>query len=112
MSLLKIDDKIFVAGHKGLAGKAICKALVNNGFCNPLYGGKLQKIDKSKLNLCDNDQVSSWFKCNKPDVVIIAAAKVGGIEANKSFFSLIARISSNLCYDHFRHVESVRDTNL
>ena len=85
MSLLKIDDKIFVAGHKGLAGKAICKALVNNGFCNPLYGGKLQKIDKSKLNLCDNDQVSSWFKCNKPDVVIIAAAKVGGIEANKSF---------------------------
>ena len=85
MNLLKAGDKIFVAGHNGLAGRAICKSLINNGFCNPQYDGKLLTIDKSKINLCNYIDVANWFAVNKPDVVIIAAAKVGGIEANKSF---------------------------
>ncbi len=85
MNLLKAEDKIFVAGHNGLAGRAICRSLIKNGFCNPQYGGKLLTIEKRKINLCNYTDVADWFSLNKPDVVIIAAAKVGGIEANKFF---------------------------
>ena len=72
------EQRIFVAGHKGMAGSAIKRSLINSGYKN------LLEIDRSILNLEDQYEVNKWIKLNKPDVVIIAAAKVGGIIANNN----------------------------
>ncbi|KGG16890.1 MULTISPECIES: GDP-L-fucose synthase family protein [unclassified Prochlorococcus] len=77
--LIKKEDKIFVAGHKGMAGSAICRSLLNNGFENILT------IDRNQLDLTDFNKVRSWFSNHQPTIVILAAAKVGGIEANRSY---------------------------
>ena len=72
-------DKIFVAGHKGLVGSAICRKLLSEGYTNILT------VDKSVVDLKDKDSVKLWFKENKPDYVFLAAAKVGGIHANNTY---------------------------
>ena len=79
MKLLNSNDKIFVAGHNGMVGKAICRALRKNLYLN------LITINKSELDLQDSLAVKKWFVQHKPDVVIIAAAKVGGIYANQNY---------------------------
>ena len=71
--------KIFVAGHKGLVGSAIVKKLRAKGYKNILT------TDRKKLDLLDQKAVFNYLKKNKPKVVIIAAAKVGGIHANNEF---------------------------
>ena len=73
---LKQDDKILIAGANGMAGKAIKKVLKKHGY-NFLLTPK-----RSELNLLDLQKVKQWFFVNKPDIVVIAAAKVGGIFAN------------------------------
>ena len=70
--------KIFLAGHKGHLGSAIFKKLKKAGFKNILT------INKSKLNLLNQDKVFKFLKKNKPKVVIVAAARVGGIHANNT----------------------------
>ena len=70
--------KIFLAGHKGHLGSAIYKKLKKKGF------KKIITIDKKKLNLLDQKKVFSFLKNNKPKIVIIAAARVGGIYANNN----------------------------
>ena len=75
--LINREQRIFVAGHKGMAGSAI-KGLAKFGYKN------LLEVDRSILNLEDQYEVNKWIKFNKPDVVIIAAAKVGGIIANNN----------------------------
>ena len=70
--------KIFLAGHKGHLGSAIHKKLKKAGF------KKIITINKSKLNLLNQDKVFKFLKKNKPKVVIIAAARVGGIHANNT----------------------------
>ena len=70
--------KIFLAGHKGLVGSAIFRSLKRKGY------KKIITIDKKKLNLLDQKKVLSFLKKNKPDIVIIAAARVGGIHANNT----------------------------
>ena len=82
---ISLKEKIFVAGSNGMVGSAICRMLIKNG-----YGGESNKEDllapsRSELDLLDNAQVKKWFKTNKPTVVILAAAKVGGILANSKF---------------------------
>ncbi len=72
------NHKIFLAGHKGHLGSAIFKKLKKAGFKNILT------IDKSKLNLLNQEKVFKFLKKNKPKVVIIAAARVGGIHANNT----------------------------
>ena len=72
------EQKIFIAGHKGMAGSAIKRSLKNSGYKN------LLEVDRSRLDLEDQYAVNQWIKINKPDVVIIAAAKVGGIIANNN----------------------------
>ena len=72
------EQKIFIAGHKGMAGSAIKRSLKNSGYKN------LLEVDRSSLDLEDQYAVNQWIKINKPDVVIIAAAKVGGIIANNN----------------------------
>ena len=68
--------KIFLAGHKGMVGSAIYKKLKINGYKNILVRSK------SELNLLDQNKTFRFLKKNKPDFVILAAARVGGIKAN------------------------------
>lgn len=70
------NDKIYVAGHKGMVGSAIVRQLEKQGFTN------LVVRTLSELDLTDVSAVADFFKTEKPDHVILAAAKVGGIHAN------------------------------
>ena len=73
------NDKIFLAGHKGLVGSAIYRALLKNNYKNIIT------INKKKLNLLNQQKVFNFLNIKKPKIVIIAAAKVGGIKANNKF---------------------------
>lgn len=77
--MINKKSKIFVTGHKGLVGSAILRRLNYYSFKNIIT------IDKKKLDLRDQQNVSIFFKKNKIDAVINAAAKVGGIYANDNF---------------------------
>ena len=82
--LITPADRIYVAGHRGMAGSAICRALMAKGY-GEAGGGALLTASRSELDLLDPVAVSEWFVVNKPDVVILAAAKVGGIHANATY---------------------------
>jgi GDP-L-fucose synthase len=73
------SDKIFVAGHKGMVGSALLRRMEADGFTNLLVR------DRSKLDLRDEFAVAKFLAAEKPDIVILAAAKVGGIKANDDF---------------------------
>ncbi len=77
--MIKKYSKIFVAGHKGMLGSSILRILKKKGYKN------LITADRKKLDLRNQEAVKKFFKIKKPDVVIIAAAKVGGIKANIDF---------------------------
>ena len=79
MTLINKKDKIFVAGGSGMVGSALIRKLNNLGFKN------LISPNSSELDLKDSNLVFNWFKKNKPDIVIFAAAKVGGIFANNTY---------------------------
>ena len=70
------SEKIFVAGHRGMVGSALIRGLETAGF------SKLLKRDRSELDLGDSEAVTKFFCNEKPEVMIFAAAKVGGIKAN------------------------------
>jgi len=70
------SEKIFIAGHRGMVGSALTRALETAGFTN------LLKRDRSELDLGDSAAVTTFFQKEKPEIVIFAAAKVGGIKAN------------------------------
>ena len=72
-------DKIFLAGHKGLVGDSVFKKLKNDGY------QKIITVSKKKLNLLNQDKVSKFIQKTKPKAIIICAAKVGGVNANKTF---------------------------
>tara|TARA_B100000212_G_scaffold338315_1_gene314635 strand:- start:363 stop:1361 length:999 start_codon:yes stop_codon:yes gene_type:complete len=82
MKKISINDNIFIAGANGMAGNAIYRAFKNAGYGDSKYGGKLLIPNRRDLDLIKKDNVFHWFNLNKPDVVILAAAKVGGILAN------------------------------
>lgn len=71
------DSKIFVAGHRGLAGSAIVRNLTQKGFTNLILK------TRTELDLLDDQAVTSFFETEKPEYVFLAAAKVGGIIANR-----------------------------
>src|SRR5712664_4227886 len=73
------DSKIFVAGHRGLAGSAIVRRLRAKGFSN------IVTRPHAELDLVDQQAVREFFKREKPDAVFIAAGKVGGILANNTY---------------------------
>src|SRR6266550_2736110 len=73
---MRKSEKIFVAGHRGMVGSALIRALEAAGF------SKLLKRDRSELDLGDSAAVTKFFAKEKPENVIFAAAKVGGIKAN------------------------------
>ena len=76
---MNLTDKIYVAGHNGLVGSAIIRQLKERGFL------KLIMRTHKELDLLNQNQVQVFFKKEKPDYVILAAAKVGGIHANNSY---------------------------
>lgn len=71
--------KIYIAGHKGMVGSAIWRALLSKGYTNLI--GKTS----AELDLRNQQQVQEFFNTEKPDVVIDAAARVGGILANNNY---------------------------
>jgi len=73
------NSKIYIAGHRGLVGSAILKNLQTKGYINLVY-----KTHK-ELDLLNQQAVEEFFKKEKPEYVILAAAKVGGIVANNSY---------------------------
>ena len=77
--LIKPSDQIFIAGHRGMAGSAICRALSSSGYNNQLTA------TRHELDLTKSAAVERWFRDKKPDVVVLAAAKVGGILANNNY---------------------------
>src|SRR5215467_4479223 len=76
---MKKEDKIYVAGHRGMVGSAITRKLKEEGFNNLLFR------TSSELDLRNQRDVSSFFEKEKPDFVFLAAAKVGGIIANDTY---------------------------
>lgn len=73
------SDKIFVAGHKGLVGKALVSALKDEGFTNLILR------TRSQLDLTNQSQVNHFFAKERPEYVFLAAAKVGGIHVNNIY---------------------------
>lgn len=73
------EDKIYVAGHRGMVGSAICRRLQAGGFTN------IVTRSSKELNLCDQQTVTAFFRKEKPAYVFLAAAKVGGIMANNTY---------------------------
>ncbi len=76
---MKLEDKIFVAGHRGMVGSAICRRLKACGYAHTLVR------TRSELDLIDRAAVRAFFENEKPTVVVDAAARVGGIVANNSY---------------------------
>ena len=76
---MNINDKIYVAGHNGLVGSALVRLLQKNGYKNIIT------IDSAHLDLRDQLAVRKFFQEKNPQYVFLAAAKVGGIMANKMF---------------------------
>lgn len=73
------SSKIFVAGHRGMVGSAIVRRLQQEGFTNLVYRAH------SELDLTSQQAVQDFFSNERPDVVVLAAAKVGGIHANNTY---------------------------
>jgi GDP-L-fucose synthase len=96
---MKLDSKIYVAGHRGMAGSAIWRELQRIGFTNLI--GRTRK----ELDLLDSAAVREFYRRNEPEYVFVAAAKVGGILANDrqpaSFLYENLQIQDNLIHGAF-----------
>ena len=92
--MININSKVYIAGHNGMLGSSIFRKLKKKGY------KKIITIDKKDLDLRNQNAVRKFFKARKPEVVIIAAAKVGGIKANikypANFISDNLQIQTNL----------------
>ena len=84
-NIISKRDKIFIAGASGMAGRAIKKAFLRMGYGDISKGGKLLTPNRQELDLLNLEKVDNWFKNYLPDIVILAAAKVGGILANNNY---------------------------
>ena len=82
MSIINSQEKILLAGSSGMVGSSIYKALKKNGYGDKSLGGEIYTPKRLDLNLLNTIEVINWFKTKNPSIVIIAAAKVGGIYAN------------------------------
>ena len=79
MNLIDKKEKIFIAGGSGMVGSAIKSKLIKEGYKN------LKSPTRNELDLKNSNLVFDWFEENKPNIVILAAAKVGGIYANSTY---------------------------
>ena len=76
---MKKSDKIFVAGHLGMVGSAVIRNLISQGYKNILTA------TRKNLDLTRQKEVESFIREHKPDIVVMCAAKVGGIYANNTY---------------------------
>jgi len=98
-------SRIFVAGHRGLAGSAICRVLARHGFDNLIVRAR------TELDLTDRQKTLEFFERQRPEYVILAAAKVGGILANDTFPADFIRENLEIetsIIDAARHTDVVR----
>ena len=75
---MNVSDKIYVAGHRGMVGSAVCRAFAKQGYTNVVTR------THKELDLLDPAAVRAFYEAEKPDVAVIAAARVGGIGANSA----------------------------
>ena len=98
---LEISDKIFVAGHRGMVGSAVVRKLTSEGYRN------LLTQTSSELDLRDQESVFEFIRKERPDAVVDAAARVGGILANDSYPYTFLRenliIQDNLIHASHEH---------
>jgi GDP-L-fucose synthase len=98
---LNKNSKIYIAGHRGMVGSAVWRNLTSKGYTN------LLGLTSNELDLTQQSQVENFFTTEKPEVVIDAAAKVGGILANRDYpFDFIMQnmqIQNNLIDAAHRH---------
>ena len=98
---MNLKSKIYVAGHNGLVGSAIIRKLKSSGYENIIVK------THSELDLTDQLNVSLFFEKEKPDYVVLAAAKVGGIEANNTyradFIFQNLQIQNNVIHQSYLH---------
>ncbi len=103
---ISYEDIIFLSGSSGMAGSAILRSLKKAGYGNEKNLGKILTPRRKDLDLLNNVEVEKWFKKNKPTIVIIAAAKVGGIYANMSkpgeFILENLKIQTNIIENAFK----------
>jgi GDP-L-fucose synthase len=109
------DSKIFVAGGTGLVGSAIIKNLLSKGYKNIIASYNRRKpitnnqspITWEKLDLINDTEVSNFFQSKKPEFVILAAAKVGGIVANNTYRAEFIyenlQIQNNIIHQSYLH---------
>ena len=76
---MDLYSKVYVAGHKGMVGSAIVRALREQGFSNLILRSS------SELDLTDQVAVNAFFAAERPEYIFLAAAKVGGIGANNTY---------------------------
>jgi GDP-L-fucose synthase len=79
MQIMDKTDKIFVAGHRGMVGSALMRRLEAEALSN------IVTRERTQLDLTDESAVAKFFEEERPHIVIVAAAKVGGIKANKDY---------------------------
>ncbi len=105
--LITPSEKIFIAGSRGMAGNAILRVLLSNGYGDQSCDGEILTPNRNELNLLNYNECENWFENYKPTVVIIAAAKVGGIFANssrpKDFLLENLKIQTNIIELSFLH---------
>ena len=104
---ISIEEKIFIAGSNGMVGRAVTRKLLELGYGDAKKNGRLFTPSRSKLNLLNYEEVDEWFTVNKPTIVILAAAKVGGIYANSikpaEFLLENLKIQTNVIEIAFKH---------
>ena len=98
---MQADPKIFIAGHTGMVGSALCRHLELQGTSN------LLRRTSDSLDLRNQEQVNQFFCDEKPDLVFLAAARVGGIHANNTYRAEFIYdnilIASNVIHSAYRH---------
>ncbi len=98
---MELNAKIYIAGHRGMVGSAILRSLKNKGYSNFVLK------TSAELDLRNQEQVASFFSAEKPEYVFLAAAKVGGIQANNTlradFIYENLMIQNNVIHQSYLH---------
>lgn len=98
---MELNAKIYIAGHRGMVGSAILRSLKNKGYSNFVLK------TSAELDLRNQEQVASFFSAEKPEYVFLAAAKVGGIQANNTlradFIYENLMIQNNVIHQSYIH---------